>query len=49
MFEGIAALAVTEMQEKSKARIYRTDPESWMSDVLGVNIVTGKQIGRAHV
>lgn len=38
MFDGIAALAVAEMQQKSQARVYQTDPEAWMADVLGVRL-----------
>ena len=38
MFDGIAALAVAEMQQKSQARIYQSDPEAWMADVLGVRL-----------
>lgn len=38
MFEGVAALAVAEMQQRSQARIYQTDPVAWMADVLGVRL-----------
>lgn len=33
-YSGVAELALTEMQERSKKRIYRTDPHAWLSDVL---------------
>lgn len=33
-FSGVADLAVAEMRQKSKARIYQTDPHAWLSDVL---------------
>ena len=31
---GVAELAVNEMRERSRKRIYKTDPEAWLSDVL---------------
>ena len=27
--------AIDEMREKSKLRIYKSDPHAWLSDVLG--------------
>ena len=38
MFDGIASLAVAEMQARSQARVYQTDPEAWMADLLGVRL-----------
>lgn len=38
MFEGVAALAVAEMQQRSQARLYQSDPVAWMADVLGVRL-----------
>lgn len=33
-YTGIAELALEQMRERSKARIYQTDPQAWLSDVL---------------
>lgn len=33
-YSGVAELALADMQERSKKRIYRTDPEAWVADVL---------------
>ena len=38
VFSGVASLAVAEMQEKSRARVYQSDPEAWMADLLGVRL-----------
>lgn len=34
-FESIATLALEEIRQKSRKRIYRTDPEAWLADVMG--------------
>ena len=34
MFQGVASLVFDELEKKSKARIYQTDPEAWLGDVL---------------
>lgn len=33
-FSGVATLAVEEIRRKSQARIYKSDPQAWLSDVL---------------
>lgn len=33
-YYNIASLALEEMREQSRKRIYRTDPQAWLSDVL---------------
>lgn len=38
MFEGVAVRALEEMRLKSQAKIYQSDPEAWMADVLGVRL-----------
>lgn len=35
MLSEVARLAIEEMRRKSRSRIYQTDPEAWLSDVLG--------------
>ena len=35
MLSDVARLAIEEMRKKSRSRIYQTDPEAWLSDVLG--------------
>jgi hypothetical protein len=32
---SIVDLAIADLQERSKLRLYKTDPEAWVSDVLG--------------
>jgi len=34
-FGGVAQLAVEELQSRSRARVYQSDPEAWLWDVLG--------------
>lgn len=34
MLQGVASLVFDELEKKSKARIYQTDPEAWLWDVL---------------
>jgi len=34
-FVDLASTAIAEMQEKSRKRIYQTDPEAWLWDILG--------------
>lgn len=38
MFDGIASLALDELRQRSQARVYQTDPEAWMADLLGVRL-----------
>jgi len=33
--DGVISGALSDMREKSKARLYATDPHAWVSDVLG--------------
>lgn len=33
--KSVAELALAELRAKSKSRIYQTDPEAWLSDVIG--------------
>lgn len=34
-YSGVAELALAEMRDRSKKRIYKSDPQAWLSDVLG--------------
>jgi hypothetical protein len=34
-FDGVVSLAVGELRERSRSRVYQCDPHAWLSDVLG--------------
>lgn len=38
MFDGIAVRALEEMRLKSQAKIYQSDPEAWLADMLDVHL-----------
>lgn len=46
-YYNIASLALEEMREQSRKRIYRTDPQAWLSDVLDKRWYS-KQVEIAH-